>query len=69
MLGSRGLGGVQRNLLPLLGLGSVSDYCGAPSETHINVSPRHGASCTPLLVWSLKCDQVRSLHWSVPSSA
>ena len=29
MLGSRGLGGVQRNLLPLLGLGSVSDYCGA----------------------------------------
>lgn len=28
-MGSRGLRGVQRAMLPLLGLGSVSDYCGA----------------------------------------
>ena len=35
MLGSRGLGSVQRNLLPLLGLGSVSDYCGAPVRAHL----------------------------------
>lgn len=37
MLGSRGLGGVQRNLLPLLGLGSVSDYCGAPPKRVIKL--------------------------------
>lgn len=29
VVGSRGLKGVQRAMLPLLGLGSVSDYCGA----------------------------------------
>ena len=64
VLGSRGLGGVQRNLLPLLGLGSVSDYCGAPHEDHLHCpacgeSMLHGATqCCPR-TWILR----ECAHW------
>ena len=36
VLGSSGLGRLQRNQLPLFGLGSISNYCGAPFTAHIH---------------------------------